>query len=156
MIDEANIILVFDIQSLILIQTIPAGNNNSQAQIQGLVCLTNNIFWIYGRRFFQFDTFQLEDDENQASKDNDYPLCVYLNHYSLSLFSVKKNEIRMYSLKSGQLESLHSSIFPDTSNKAEITYFRIDRRHRKAYVTNSMGQIFVINCQNGVIMKNIT
>jgi len=40
--------------------------------------------------------------------------------------------------------------------KAEITKFRIDKRHRKAYVANNLGQIFVINCNNGVVMKNVT
>jgi hypothetical protein len=38
----------------------------------------------------------------------------------------------------------------------QITKFCIDKKHRKAYVANNMGQINVINCQNGVVLKEVT
>lgn len=35
-----------------------------------------------------------------------------------------------------------------------ITKFCIDKRHRKAYIANNFGQVVVINCQNGVVLKS--
>jgi len=40
-------------------------------------------------------------------------------------------------------------------DKPEITKFCIDKRHRKAYIANNLGQIIVINCENGVILKHV-
>jgi hypothetical protein len=48
---------------LISIQVIP---NQVQVASEGLVVLSNNIFWAFGRRFMQYDTFQLEDDDGGA------------------------------------------------------------------------------------------
>lgn len=28
---------------------------------EGIVVLTNNVFWIYGKRFTQFDTYQVDE-----------------------------------------------------------------------------------------------
>ena len=33
--------------------------------------------------------------------------------------------------------------------KPELSKFLIDKRHRKAYVSNNLGEIYIINCQNG-------
>ena len=85
-----------------------------------------------------------EDDAKNMGEGN-YPQCVYLNQYTHSLFSVNKHEIRQYNLKKGSLDSLHANIFPEGGNQSEITKFKIDKRHRKAYVSNREGQIFVIN-----------
>ena len=38
----------------------------------------------------------------------------------------------------------------------QITKFCIDKKHRKAYVANNIGHINVINCQNGVVLKEVT
>ena len=74
----------------------------------------------------------------------------------LSIFVVKKSEVRIYNVDKGQLFSLHSNIFKEEIAKAEISKFKIDKRHRKAYVSNNKGEIFVINCQNGIVCKNVT
>ena len=62
----------------------------------------------------------------------------------------------MYDITKGQLYSIFNNVFGEQNSRAEITCFRIDKRHRKAYVANNQGQIYVINCQNGVITKNVT
>ena len=69
---------------------------------------------------------------------------------------VKKHDVRMYDVTNGKLQSLHNNIFQEDGGKSEITKFKIDKRHRKAYVANSQGQVFVVNCQSGVIIKNVT
>ena len=69
---------------------------------------------------------------------------------------VKKTEIRMYDIAKGQLYSLHTNLFGEDAGKAEITKLKIDKRHRKAYISNNKGEIIVINCQNGIVMKNVT
>lgn len=144
-------------------QQIIASNN---LQGEGLVVLSNNVFWIYGKRFFQFDTFNVDlddDDEGggpQASggqaNDLRIPSQAMMNDYLLNVFVVKKFEVRMYDLEKGQLQAMHTNIFQEEQMTAEITKFKIDKRHRKAYVANNQGKIIVINCQNGVVMKNVT
>lgn len=63
----------------------------------------------------------------------------------------------MYDIETGRLNSIYNNLFKDaTSDKVEITIFKIDKRHRKAYVATNSGKIYVINCQNGVILKNVT
>lgn len=121
--------------------------------------LSNNIFWAFGRRFFQYDTFQLEDDDTgptSGANEGDYPVSVQVNYYLLNIFVIKKSQVRMYDIAKGRLQSLHTNIFQEEQVKSEITCFKIDKRHRKAYVANNLGQILVINCQNGVMMKNVT
>lgn len=118
------------------------------------------MFWAYGKRFFQFDTYQGDAEEEQvgfgAANDGDFPICAYLNTYLLDIFVVKKHDVRMYDVTQGRLQSLHNNIFQEDGAKSEITKFKIDKRHRKAYVASSQGQIFVVNCQSGVIIKNVT
>jgi hypothetical protein len=127
-------------------------------QCEGIVVLSNNVFWSFGRRFFQFDTFIVEDDDpvGNIKLDNGFPVYAILNTYLLNIFVVKKNEVRMYDLTSGKLTQLIGNIFQEEILKAEVTKFKIDARHRKAYVANNLGQIFVINCENGVILKQVT
>lgn len=62
----------------------------------------------------------------------------------------------MYEIEKGELHSIHTNIFQEDPMASEITRFKIDKRHRKAYVANNHGTIYVINCQNGVILKNVT
>ena len=62
----------------------------------------------------------------------------------------------MYDIEKGELQSIHMNIFQEDAITSEITRFKIDKRHRKAYVANNMGTIYVINCQNGVFLKNVT
>lgn len=70
----------------------------------------------------------------------------------------------MYDLKSGILIGLHNKVFDairddkaqEVQDMPQITKFCIDKKHRKAYVANNMGQINVINCQNGVVLKEVT
>ena len=50
----------------------------------------------------------------------------------------------MYDVTNGKLQSLHNNIFQEDGGKSEITKFKIDKRHRKAYVANSQGQVFVV------------
>lgn len=38
----------------------------------------------------------------------------------------------------------------------EIASFKIDKRHRKAYIASNTGIILVINATNGVVIKNVT
>lgn len=59
-------------------------------------------------------------------------------------------------MMNGKLVTVFSNVFKEEERRSEITAFRIDKRHRKAYVANNHGEIFVINCQNGVILKNVT
>jgi pantothenate kinase len=55
------------------------------------------------------------------------------------------------------LVNIHDNVFKEDGQQvAEITKFCIDKPHRKAYVANNLGQIIVINCQSGVIIKSVT
>ena len=127
--------------------------------------LSNNVFWVFGKRFFQTDTYQLDSDEAEAggdqsgtkqSTENLYPIQALVNDYQLNVLVVKKHEVRMYDIGKGRLQSMHMNLFREDVISSEITKFRIDKRHRKAYVANNQGRIFVINAQNGVVLKNVT
>jgi len=48
-IDELNIVNFWDMQNFINIQTI---GNPFKMPANGLLCLSNNVFWAFGRRFF--------------------------------------------------------------------------------------------------------
>lgn len=89
-------------------------------------------------------------------KEQNYPLQAMINDYLLNIFVVKKHEIRMYDLEKGSLSAIHNRVFEDLDKAGDITKFRIDRRHRKAYVASNTGHIIVINCQSGVKIKNAT
>lgn len=52
---------------------------------------------------------------------------------------MKKKEVRMYDLKNGQLQAMHNNVFDNLGTNGDITKFRIDKRHRKAYVANNLG-----------------
>ena len=78
------------------------------------------------------------------------------NDYLLNLFVVKKHEIRMYDLEKGSLCAIHNRLFDDLDKPGDITKVRIDKRHRKAYISSNTGSIIVINCQSGVKTKNCT
>lgn len=70
---------------------------------------------------------------------------------------ISKSEVRMYDLQTGQLITILNKVFKqEESEDLEISAFTIDARHRKAYIGNNKGEIFVINSQNGVIIKNVT
>ena len=75
-----------------------------------------------------------------------YPKQAIVNDYLLNIFVVKKQEVRMYDIEKGQLQSIHMNIFQEDPITSEITRFKIDKRHRKAYVANNQGIIYVINC----------
>ena len=63
----------------------------------------------------------------------------------------------MYDCMSGKLDSIMSNVFKKENDaRVDITSFIIDGRHRKAYIANNQGEIFVINSQNGVVLKNVT
>ena len=62
----------------------------------------------------------------------------------------------MYDVLTSKLITILNNVFKDFETKPEITSFAIDKRHRKAYVANNLGEIYVINSQNGVIIKNVT
>mgnify|MGYP000882961258 CR=1 FL=1 len=125
----------------------------------GLIVISNNIFWGFGKRFFQYDTYQADPEqtfEDDGADDEGAPLTAQLNEYLLNEIVVKKHEIRMYEIETGKLISIYNNIFKDSSDNVEITIFKIDKRHRKAYVATNTGRIYVINCQNGVVLKNVT
>lgn len=92
----------------------------------------------------------------KQSTENLYPIQALVNDYQLNVLVVKKHEVRMYDIGKGRLQSMHMNLFREDIISSEITKFRIDKRHRKAYVANNQGRIFVINAQNGVVLKNVT
>jgi WD40 repeat protein len=138
-IEETSTVFVWDIMNLTCIQTIALNFNMFP---EGLVVLSNNVFWACGKRFFQFDTFMDEsnDEEGQNSKSaaaTNYPISAAINDYLFSLFVVNKKEVRMYDISNGNLMALHGNIFEQMTVNGEITVFRIDKRHRKAYIANN-------------------
>lgn len=174
-VDETNLISFWDIFTLVCIQQISSQQN---LQAEGIVALSNNVLWVFGKRFFQFDTFNLDKDDDgaegggaaatsgagggagqqgiQRNYDAIYPKQALINDYLLNIFVVRKQEVRMYDIEKGELKSIHMNIFQENPIQSEITTFKIDKRHRKAYVANSAGTIYVINCQSGVVLKNVT
>lgn len=66
---------------------------------EGIAVISNNIFWVYGKRFTQFDTYQVDEsadeDATGASASNGnkvesaYPLQALVNDYLLNIFVVK-------------------------------------------------------------------
>ena len=89
----------------------------------------------------------LEDEETvEVTDDSDFPLYACLNNYLHYIYVIKKKELRMYDITKGQLFSIFNNIFQEPTAKSEITVFRIDKRHRKAYIANNNGYIYVINC----------
>jgi CRISPR/Cas system-associated endoribonuclease Cas2 len=53
---------------------------------------------------------------------------------------IKKSEVRIYDIQKGQFQQLQNSIF-EGDKKSEITRYKIDKRNRKAYITNDQGLI---------------
>lgn len=116
--------------------------------------------WLYSKRFQQLDNQLFDDDEEaEQSKDNGNtaPLFVEFNRYTFQNIVVSKKDLKMYDLLSGKLKSILNNVFKkEEIGRLDITAFRMDKRHRKAYIANSKGEIFVINAQNGVMLKNVT
>ena len=84
-------------------------------------------------------------------------MAVHFDSNQFTQIVVSKSEIRMYDILTSKLITVLNNVFKiDQGQRPEITAFKIDKRHRKAYVANNKGEIFVINCQNGVIIKNVT
>ena len=52
----------------------------------------------------------------------------------------------MYDLTNGKLISIYGDIFGEDNITDDITKFKIDKKHRKAYVASNTGKIYVINC----------
>lgn len=77
---------------------------------------------------------------------------MHVNEYTFQQIVVTHSEVRMYDMLTGGLHTILNRVFK-TEDVAdlEITAFRIDKRHRKAYIANNKGQIYVINAQNGVL-----
>ena len=69
---------------------------------------------------------------------------------------IKQKEIRMYDLTNGKLISIYNDVFGEENSGENITKFKIDKPHRKAYVASDSGKVYVINCQNGVLLKKVT
>ena len=59
---------------------------------------------------------------------------------------IKQKEIRMYDLINGKLISIYNDVFGEDNPNDEITKFKIDKKHRKAYVASNTGKVYVINC----------
>ena len=97
---------------------------------------------------------KIGNDDNYV--DEKYSICAELNKYTFQEIVVMKKEVRMYDMITGKLVSVYNNIFKEEFQVSEITNFKIDKRHRCAYVSNNLGRIYVINCQNGVILKNVT
>jgi WD40 repeat protein len=156
-IDMLNNMMIWDIKQMIVVQNLNSGMN---FPVLGCLILSNNAFWVYNKRFFQCDTFSLEEKDKGQNNDlgieENYPLSVHLNKYTFQQIVVTKSEVRMYDLLTGTLYTILPRVFRQEDDDVEISAFRIDKRHRKAYVSNNKGQIFVINSQNGVVVKNVT
>jgi hypothetical protein len=147
--DDINVIFIWDMKTLTAIQTFPG---RLQSSINGLVITSNNCFWAYGKRFFQYDTMTGDDgamdkgeDDGLSIDEESFPIAAYLNHYLFWQIVVKQKEIRMYDLINGKLISIYSEVFGEDNND-DITKFKIDKMHRKAYVTSNTGKVYVINC----------
>jgi hypothetical protein len=116
------------------------------------VIISNTCFWAYGRRFFQYDTFSDDDAiggddaEGTAIQEETFPIAASINEYLFWETVVKQKEIRMYDLTNGKLISIYGDIFGEDNNTDDITKFKIDKKHRKAYVASNTGKIYVINC----------
>ena len=52
----------------------------------------------------------------------------------------------MYDLINGKLISIYNDVFGEDNPNDEITKFKIDKKHRKAYVASNTGKVYVINC----------
>jgi hypothetical protein len=78
-----------------------------------------------------------EEDAGVANDESDYPFYACMNNYLHLLYVVKKKELRMYDITKGQLYSIFNNVFNEDIARSEITCFRIDKRHRKAYVANN-------------------
>jgi len=99
----------------------------------------------------------MEDkDKGPENTEENYPLSVHLNSYTFQQIVVTRNEIRMYDILTGVLYTILPRVFRQEEDDVEISAFKIDKRHRKAYISNNKGQIYVINSQNGVIVKKVT
>ena len=61
--------------------------------------------------------------------------------------------MKIYSCLDGNLMVMHQSVFKHP--KINCVSIRQDKRHRKAYIASSDGQIDVINIQSGVSLKSI-
>ena len=155
-IDVACNINIYDIKLCVCLQHVRI---YMQHEPQGLMIMSNQVFWVFGQRFYQLDIFQQDienTNEEQDEERENYPIYSGLNEYMLQQVVVQKSGIRMYDMMTGKLVTIFSNVFKEENLKSDISVFRIDKRHRKAYVANNHGEIFVINCQNGVFLKNVT
>jgi len=78
---------------------------------------------------------------------------IALNNYYMMIVVVTTKEVRMYRMKDGFMQNLHSNMFEDPT--ADIQDFRQDKRHRKCYVMSNKGEVKVLNISNGVALKTL-
>jgi len=78
---------------------------------------------------------------------------VTLNKYYMMVVVVTTREVRMYRLKDGFMQNLHSNIFDDPS--ADILIFRQTKNHRQCYVLSNKGEVKVLNVSSGVAIKTL-
>ena len=78
---------------------------------------------------------------------------VTLNNYYMMIIVVTCKEVRMYRMKDGFMEHLHSNIFQDKS--ADILLFKQCKAHCKCYVVSNKGEVKVLNVSNGVTLKTV-
>jgi len=66
---------------------------------------------------------------------------------------VTSKEIKLYRMRDGFMQILHSNVFDDP--QSTIKCFKQDKRHRKCYVVSNKGVVKVLNILNGVALKTL-
>jgi len=77
------------------------------------------------------------------------------NHYYMQVVVATKQEVKLYDSANGKLVKIHLNMANELK-QAEITAMRLDAKHRKCYVADSIGDIKVYNINSGVELKDVT
>ncbi|CDW71705.1 UNKNOWN [Stylonychia lemnae] len=126
-IDEKNNIRIWDIRTLQCLQLV---KGKVQTAAQGICSIQNNVFWIYGKRFIQFDTYSVEEggEEQKDNQSENYPIWAEFNTYYMSINVVNKQDLQV-SILLGMKQN---------------------------YMIAALGGIKVYNVGNGVELKDCT
>lgn len=90
--DQSHVINIWDLKSLICIQSVATKITGQQCE--GLLAVNKYNLWIFGRKFMQLlasipDSVKAEE----RGLEETYPICSCINEYLYSLFVVRKHDI---------------------------------------------------------------
>ena len=149
-IDWKCILKLWDIVSLICLQSVVTQDSVPDKLSVQLLCVNKNLLWTYSSHFRSFDNIKHASDHKTLAhklnkKQSQQPLQAGYNQFHNFVWVQNANQIKLFSLKDGELLTLHPDMFENT----RILTCHQDTTHRRLYLQSVSGVLKVINISNG-------